>query len=303
MRWFTQFGIAAVAALICLPATNLLAQKPRARVERPAERPPGERPPAERSGSGPRTDLPPRWVERLQEMTPGEQEKFLNNNARFRSLPPEQQTRIRQRLQTWNNLSPEQRQTLLQRERVLEQMTPEQRRYVPEHMATIKVIGIGGGGCNAVNRMVDSGIKGADFFAVNTDVQALKSCRTENTLQIGQNLTRGLGAGADPEIGRQAAEESREDLGMLVEGTDLVFLTAGMGGGTGTGASPILAELARGAGALTVGGSAILRAPSACSAGSSVNLRARTSSSAFSMSRSIKSSALMPKPLRPETSM
>jgi len=133
-----------------------------------------------------------------------------------------------------------------------EKMT-EQRRYVPEHMATIKVIGIGGGGCNAVNRMVDSGIKGAEFYAVNTDVQALKNTRTDNTVQIGQNLTRGLGAGADPEIGRQAAEESRDDLAMLVEGTDLVFITAGMGGGTGTGASPILAELARGAGALTVG--------------------------------------------------
>ena len=129
----------------------------------------------------------------------------------------------------------------------------DQRRYVPEHMATIKVIGIGGGGCNAVNRMVDSGIKGAEFYAVNTDVQALKSTRTDNTVQIGQNLTRGLGAGADPEIGRQAAEESRDDLAMLVEGTDLVFITAGMGGGTGTGASPLVAELARGAGALTVG--------------------------------------------------
>ncbi|HLW37419.1 MAG TPA: cell division protein FtsZ, partial [Candidatus Eremiobacteraceae bacterium] len=113
----------------------------------------------------------------------------------------------------------------------------DQRRYVPEHMATIKVIGIGGGGCNAINRMVDSGIKGAEFFAVNTDVQALKSARTENTVQIGQNLTRGLGAGADPEIGRQAADESRDDLSLLVEGTDLVFITAGMGGGTGTGAS------------------------------------------------------------------
>ena len=87
-----------------------------------------ERPPAER----PRADLPPRWVERLQEMSPPEQEKFLNNNARFRNLPPEQQARIRQRLQTWNNLSPEQRQTLLQRERVLAEMTPEQRRYVRE---------------------------------------------------------------------------------------------------------------------------------------------------------------------------
>ncbi|MDQ6780566.1 MAG: cell division protein FtsZ [Candidatus Eremiobacteraeota bacterium] len=129
----------------------------------------------------------------------------------------------------------------------------DQRRYVPEHMATIKVIGIGGGGCNAINRMVESGIKGAEFFAVNTDVQALKSARTDNTMQIGQNLTRGLGAGADPEIGRQAAEESRDDIALLVEGTDLVFITAGMGGGTGTGAAPIIAEAARAAGALTVG--------------------------------------------------
>jgi cell division protein FtsZ len=120
-------------------------------------------------------------------------------------------------------------------------------------MANIKVIGVGGGGCNAINRMIDAGIKGADFYAVNADVQALKASRTENTLQIGQNLTRGLGAGADPEIGRQAAEESKDDLAMLVENTDLVFITAGMGGGTGTGGAPIVAELARGAGALTVG--------------------------------------------------
>jgi len=129
----------------------------------------------------------------------------------------------------------------------------QERRYVPEHMASIKVIGVGGGGSNAINRMVDAGIRGAEFYAVNTDVQALKSSRSENTLQIGQNLTRGLGAGADPEIGRQAAEESKEDLAMLVEGADLVFIAAGMGGGTGTGASPIVAEMARGAGALTVG--------------------------------------------------
>ncbi|MDQ2816651.1 MAG: cell division protein FtsZ [Candidatus Eremiobacteraeota bacterium] len=120
-------------------------------------------------------------------------------------------------------------------------------------MASIKVIGVGGGGCNAINRMVDAGIKGADFYTVNTDVQALKSARTDNTLQIGQNLTRGLGAGADPEIGRQAAEESKDELAMLVENTDLVFITAGMGGGTGTGGAPVVAELARAAGALTIG--------------------------------------------------
>jgi cell division protein FtsZ len=127
------------------------------------------------------------------------------------------------------------------------------RRYVPDHMASIKVIGVGGGGCNAVNRMIDAGIRGADFYAVNTDVQALKASRTENTLQLGKELTRGLGAGADPEIGRQAAEESKEDIAMLVEGADLVFIAAGMGGGTGTGGSPVVAEMARGAGALTVG--------------------------------------------------
>jgi hypothetical protein len=127
VRRLGQFAIAVLASALCLPGTNLFAQKPRPRMERPAERPPAERP-----VPGPRADLPPRWVERLQGMTPAEQEKFLNNNARFRSLPPEQQTRIRQRLQTWNNLPPEQRQTLMQRERVLEQMTPEQRRYVRE---------------------------------------------------------------------------------------------------------------------------------------------------------------------------
>jgi hypothetical protein len=122
-----QFRIGGLAAALCLLATSLFAQTPRPRVQRPAPRPPvGRRAPEAKAG------LPPRWVERLQEMPPAEQEKFLNNNERFRSLPLEQQTRIRQRLQTWNNLSPQQRQTLLQRERVLEQMTPEQRRYVRE---------------------------------------------------------------------------------------------------------------------------------------------------------------------------
>ena len=127
MRRFGQFGTGVLAAALCLLATNVFAQRPRPRMERPAERPPAARPAPQ-----PKADLPPRWVERLQEMTPAEQEKFLNNNARFRSLPSEQQARIRQRLQTWNNLPPEQRQTLLQRERVLAQMTPEQRRYVRE---------------------------------------------------------------------------------------------------------------------------------------------------------------------------
>ena len=116
-----------------MPGATVAAQKQRPRPERPPERPaerPLERPLVERPAPGPRADLPPRWVERLQEMSPAEQEKFLNNNARFRSLPPQQQAQIRQRLRTWNNLPPPQRQTLIERERILEQMTPEQRRYV-----------------------------------------------------------------------------------------------------------------------------------------------------------------------------
>ena len=128
----------------------------------------------------------------------------------------------------------------------------ESRRYNPEHSATIKVLGIGGGGCNAVNRMIEAGLSNVDFFAVNTDVQALRSCKTQNTVQIGHNITRGLGAGANPDIGREAAEESREDIAMVLDGSDLVFITAGMGGGTGTGAAPIIAELAHDSGALTV---------------------------------------------------
>src|ERR1700694_2341175 len=126
------------------------------------------------------------------------------------------------------------------------------KRFVPEHAATIKVIGLGGGGCNAVNRMVEAGLSGVDFYAINTDVQALRNSRTNNTVQTGGGLPRGLGAGANPNIGREAADESREDLAMILDGADLVFITAGMGGGTGTGAAPIVAELARESGALTV---------------------------------------------------
>jgi len=126
------------------------------------------------------------------------------------------------------------------------------RRYVPEHAATIKVIGVGGGGCNAVNRMMEAGLNGVDFFAVNSDVQALRNTLTENTVHIGGGLTRGLGAGANPNLGREAADESREDLSMILDGADLVFITAGMGGGTGTGAAPVIAEIAREAGALAV---------------------------------------------------
>jgi cell division protein FtsZ len=126
------------------------------------------------------------------------------------------------------------------------------KRYVPEHAATIKVIGVGGGGCNAVNRMIEAGLSGVDFFAVNSDVQALRNSLTENTVQIGNNLTRGLGAGANPTLAREAAEDSREDLAMIIDGADLVFITAGMGGGTGTGAAPVIAEIARETGALTI---------------------------------------------------
>jgi cell division protein FtsZ len=100
--------------------------------------------------------------------------------------------------------------------------------------------------------MVEHGLEGVDFFCVNTDVQALRKCKTENTIHIGQGITRGLGAGANPTLGREAAEESREDLQLVIEGSDLVFITAGMGGGTGTGAASVIAELAREAGALTI---------------------------------------------------
>lgn len=119
--------------------------------------------------------------------------------------------------------------------------------------AQIKVIGVGGGGSNAVNRMIESGLKGVEFIAINTDVQALHLSKAENRLQIGEKLTKGLGAGANPEIGFQAAEENRNDLEAALKGADMVFVTAGMGGGTGTGAAPIVAEIAKELGALTVG--------------------------------------------------
>jgi cell division protein FtsZ len=126
------------------------------------------------------------------------------------------------------------------------------RRFQPEHAASIKVIGVGGGGCNAVNRMIEAGLTGVEFYAVNSDVQALRNSRTENTVHIGGGQTRGLGAGANPTLGREAAEASREDLAMVLDGSDLVFITAGMGGGTGSGAAPVIAEIARDSGALTI---------------------------------------------------
>ncbi|HOL17225.1 MAG TPA: cell division protein FtsZ [Bacillota bacterium] len=122
-----------------------------------------------------------------------------------------------------------------------------------EQYASIKVVGIGGGGSNAVNRMIAAGLRGVDFIAVNTDAQALYLSNAGTKLQIGEKLTKGLGAGANPEIGRQAAEESREDIANALKGADMIFLTAGMGGGTGTGAAPVIAEIARELGALTVG--------------------------------------------------
>lgn len=118
--------------------------------------------------------------------------------------------------------------------------------------AQIKVIGIGGGGTNAVNRMIEAGLAGVDFCAMNTDVQVLEISAAEKKVQLGENLTRGLGAGGNPQIGRSAAEESKNEIMKVLEGADMVFITAGMGGGTGTGAAPVVAQLAKEMGALTV---------------------------------------------------
>ena len=120
-------------------------------------------------------------------------------------------------------------------------------------IAKIKVIGVGGGGCNAVNRMIVSGVKGVEFIVANTDKQVLDASPADIKLQIGVKLTNGLGAGANPEIGREAAEESKDEIRAALEGADMIFVTCGMGGGTGTGASPIIAEIAQDIGALTVG--------------------------------------------------
>jgi cell division protein FtsZ len=122
-----------------------------------------------------------------------------------------------------------------------------------DSLATIKVIGVGGGGNNAVNRMIEHGVQGVEFIAVNTDAQALNLSKAETRMQIGGKLTRGLGAGANPEVGKKAAEESREQIEEVLAGADMVFVTAGMGGGTGTGAAPVIAQIARELGALTVG--------------------------------------------------
>ncbi len=123
----------------------------------------------------------------------------------------------------------------------------------PSQNAKIEVIGVGGGGSNAVNRMIDSDLGGVSFRVLNTDAQALLQSSAELRVQLGQNLTRGLGAGGNPSIGQKAAEESKEELQQALEGSDLVFIAAGMGGGTGTGAAPVVAEVAKQSGALTVG--------------------------------------------------
>lgn len=123
----------------------------------------------------------------------------------------------------------------------------------PESFARIKVVGLGGGGCNAVNRMINEGLTGIEFIAVNTDAQALQFSKAKVRVRIGEKATRGLGAGGDPRIGRLAAEESAEELYEVLKGSDMVFVTAGLGGGTGTGAAPVVAQIAKEIGALTIG--------------------------------------------------
>lgn len=122
-----------------------------------------------------------------------------------------------------------------------------------DQSAVIKVVGVGGGGGNAVDRMVESGIQNVEFIAVNTDAQALRRSKADVRIQIGEKLTKGLGAGANPEVGRKAAEETKDKIEEALEGADMVFVTSGMGGGTGTGAAPIVASIAKELGALTVG--------------------------------------------------
>jgi cell division protein FtsZ len=118
-----------------------------------------------------------------------------------------------------------------------------------DQIAKIKAIGVGGGGCNAINRMIESGVKGVEFIVANTDLQVLNASKAEIKLQIGSDITNGLGAGANPEIGREAAMESRSEIEDALRGADMVFVTCGLGGGTGTGASPVVAEIAQSLGA------------------------------------------------------
>ena len=128
----------------------------------------------------------------------------------------------------------------------------QEQRTSLESFAGIKVVGIGGAGCNAVSRMIQEGLKGVEFLAINTDAQALFLCDADQRIHIGGNITKGLGAGSDPEVGRKAIEENVDEIRQVLDGADMVFITAGMGGGTGTGASPILANIAQEVGALTV---------------------------------------------------
>lgn len=132
-------------------------------------------------------------------------------------------------------------------------MTQEMNALPVESFARIKVVGVGGAGSNAVNRMIAEGVQGVEFIAVNTDAQALMLSQAPTRVRIGDKLTRGLGAGGDPEVGRKAAEETAEELYAVLKGADMVFITAGMGGGTGTGAAPVVAQIARELGALTIG--------------------------------------------------
>ncbi|MEN4041851.1 MAG: cell division protein FtsZ [Anaerolineaceae bacterium] len=129
----------------------------------------------------------------------------------------------------------------------------EQTAFQSESFARIKVVGVGGGGCNAVNRMIDEGMQGIEFITINTDGQALLLSKAQTRVRIGEKVTRGLGAGGNPEMGRKAAEESAEELYEVLKGSDMVFVTAGLGGGTGTGAAPIVAQIAKEVGALTIG--------------------------------------------------
>ena len=121
------------------------------------------------------------------------------------------------------------------------------------YLAVIKVVGIGGGGVNAINRMIEVGLKGVEFIAINTDAQALLMSDADVKLDVGRELTRGLGAGANPDVGRKAAEDHREEIEEVLKGADMVFVTAGEGGGTGTGGAPVVASIARSLGALTIG--------------------------------------------------
>lgn len=148
-------------------------------------------------------------------------------------------------------------------ERLSKDVSIEEKRLAPRqntspqqeaaYIAAIKVVGVGGGGTNAVNRMVEAGVKGVEFIAINTDAQALQMCNADVKIHVGGELTRGLGGGADPKVGVEAMERSRDEIKKVLRGADLVFITAGEGGGTGTGAAPIIAEVAREAGALTIG--------------------------------------------------